>query len=36
MWEENGQQGVFYLHPNVQGAKVLGELWGEAIYKIIR
>lgn len=30
---ENGQQGVFYLHPNVEGTKVLGEFWGKAIAK---
>ncbi|MCF0073575.1 GDSL-type esterase/lipase family protein [Dyadobacter sp. CY261] len=30
---ENGQQGVFYLHPNVEGVKVLGEYWGKAIAK---
>ncbi|GGM98464.1 hypothetical protein GCM10010967_35400 [Dyadobacter beijingensis] len=30
---ENGQQGVFYLHPNVEGVKVLGEFWGKAIKK---
>ena len=30
---ENGQQGVFYLHPNVEGVVVLGEFWGKAIKK---
>lgn len=30
---EHGNEGVFYLHPNKVGAKVLGKLWGEAIYK---
>lgn len=30
---ELGKQGTFYLHPNVAGAKALGELWGEAILK---
>lgn len=30
---ENGQQGVFYLHPNVEGVAVLGEFWGKAIRK---
>jgi len=29
---ENGKQGVFYLHPNKQGAFKLGEIWGESIY----
>ncbi len=33
---ENGQQGVFYLHPNEKGAKVLGELWANAIYKALK
>lgn len=31
---ENGQQGVFYLHPNVEGVAVLGKYWGKAISKI--
>lgn len=29
---EDGNSGVFYLHPNKEGAKILGELWGKAIY----
>ncbi|SFD03277.1 Lysophospholipase L1 [Chitinophaga sp. CF118] len=33
---EEGWQGVFYLHPNRQGAAVLGEFWGKAIYKAVR
>jgi lysophospholipase L1-like esterase len=28
---EPGEQGNFYLHPNPQGAAVLGRLWGQAI-----
>ena len=36
MWEENGQTGVFYLHPNIKGAEALGRLWAEAIYKAVR
>jgi lysophospholipase L1-like esterase len=32
---ENGQQGVFYLHPNVEGVAVLGKYWGKAISKIL-
>ncbi|WP_158796897.1 GDSL-type esterase/lipase family protein [Pedobacter sp. L105] len=32
---ENGQQGVFNLHPNVQGAAVLGGFWAAAIDKAI-
>jgi lysophospholipase L1-like esterase len=33
---EEGWQGVFYLHPNKQGAFALGEFWGKAIYKAVR
>lgn len=33
---ENGHQGIFYLHPNQPGAVVLGNMWGEAIYKVIK
>ena len=28
---EEGQMGTFYLHPNTQGATMLGQLWGKAI-----
>ena len=28
---EQGYSGIFYLHPNVKGAAVLGRLWAEAI-----
>ncbi|MDY3069910.1 MAG: GDSL-type esterase/lipase family protein [Parabacteroides sp.] len=31
---ENGNSGVFYLHPNKEGAFYLGKLWGKAIYRI--
>jgi len=31
MRHEDGQQGVFFLHPNDQGSKVLGQFWAEAI-----
>lgn len=34
MQQEKGQQGIFYLHPNGQGAQVLGILWGKAIFKV--
>ena len=34
-WPENGKDGVFYLHPNEKGAAALGELWGEAIAKVL-
>ena len=30
-WAEDGRQGTFYLHPNLEGAKVLGSYWGRAI-----
>jgi len=33
---EQGHQGVFYLHPNKQGAVALGNFWGEAIAKIVK
>lgn len=28
---ENGNSGIFYLHPNPEGARRLGEFWGKAI-----
>lgn len=28
---EDGQEGTFYLHPNVQGAQTLGQFWSSAI-----
>lgn len=33
---EQGHQGVFYLHPNKQGAVALGNFWGEAINKVLK
>ena len=33
---EQGHQGIFYLHPNKQGAAALGNFWGEAINKILK
>jgi lysophospholipase L1-like esterase len=30
---ENGQDGIFYLHPNKEGAVILGDFWAKAIYK---
>lgn len=30
-FEEEGNSGTFYLHPNKVGAQKLGELWGKAI-----
>lgn len=32
---EEGNAGVFYLHPNAKGARYLGELWGKALYPVI-
>ncbi len=36
MQHENGHEGIFYLHPNEDGAKALGTYWGKAIYKVVR
>jgi lysophospholipase L1-like esterase len=36
MQHENGQQGIFYLHPNEKGSNELGRFWAEAISKIIQ
>ncbi|MFC5410400.1 GDSL-type esterase/lipase family protein [Larkinella bovis] len=33
---ENGQQGVFFLHPNKKGSATLGVFWGEAIRKALQ
>lgn len=33
---QEGNSGTFYLHPNVEGAKVLGDLWAESIEKHIK
>lgn len=33
---ENGQAGVFLLHPNERGAKELGKIWAESIYDVWR
>lgn len=32
---EKGQQGVFNLHPNAEGAAQLGAFWAKAIYKAL-
>ena len=32
---EKGNAGIFYLHPNADGAARLGELWGEAILRAL-
>jgi hypothetical protein len=32
---ENGNAGVFYLHPNIEGAEKLGTFWGNAIKKVV-
>jgi lysophospholipase L1-like esterase len=33
---ENGNQGIFYLHPNKKGAAKLAEFWAGSIYKIAK
>lgn len=35
MKHENGQQGVFFLHPNEKGSQTLGKFWGEAIRRAV-
>lgn len=35
LFPEDGNAGTFYLHPNIKGAAVLGELWGKAIVKAV-
>lgn len=32
---EKGNAGIFYLHPNKEGAKILGRFWAEAIMKAL-
>lgn len=32
---EEGKYGAFYLHPNKEGAYILGDFWGKAIYKAL-
>ena len=32
---DQGQDGVFYLHPNRKGAATLGVFWGKALSKVI-
>jgi lysophospholipase L1-like esterase len=36
MQQENGRQGIFYLHPNERGSGELGRFWGKAISKILQ
>jgi lysophospholipase L1-like esterase len=36
MKHEDGHEGVFYLHPNEQGAAALGRFWGLAIYNVLK
>jgi lysophospholipase L1-like esterase len=33
---EQGQQGIFFLHPNHKGAASLGLFWGKAISRVIK
>ncbi len=32
---EQGHEGIFYLHPNSKGDIILGQFWGQAIFKLI-
>ena len=32
---ENGQQGIFYLHPNAAGSQALSKIWTKSILKVI-
>ena len=32
---EQGRAGIFFLHPNQEGAKDLGKFWGKAIYNAL-
>lgn len=32
---ENGNAGIFYLHPNKEGAVELGKIWAEGILKLL-
>lgn len=32
---EDGKYGIFYLHPNKEGAHLLGNFWGKAIYRAL-
>jgi lysophospholipase L1-like esterase len=36
MVQENGRDGIFYLHPNVQGGATLGKFWAIAIAKDLK
>ncbi len=36
MQHENGQQGIFYLHPNEKGAVTLGTFWGKSVLKALK
>lgn len=36
LFPEEGNAGIFYLHPNEKGAAMLGELWGKAIRKALK
>lgn len=33
---QNGNSGIFYLHPNAEGAMLLGKLWAKSIDKYVR
>ena len=36
MFAEDGQAGVFYLHPNEAGAKKLAQFWADAIVDVVK
>lgn len=33
---QDGNSGTFYLHPNAEGAKVLGDVWAKSIERLIK
>lgn len=32
---EQGRAGIFYLHPNAEGASLLGTYWGKALMRVV-
>lgn len=34
--EQSGNSGIYYLHPNEKGAKILGDIWGQSILKLLK
>lgn len=33
---QSGNSGIYYLHPNEKGAKILGNIWGQSIFKLLK